>query len=138
MMLCQMQQTMWPQGKVVQAPVVIPINSLSVMLELIMQQLTWYNLVWYVLEVLQLFDKFEESNNFYLIILGIPIACLLSNVWILQEDATCQSLLGVEGLKKKINVAVDMTLGRQGKQCGCGTVPSSLWKIPAIPLQGHL
>ena len=40
----------------------------------------------------------DQDNNLYLICLGILITCLLDNVWILQGEVRCESLLGVKGL----------------------------------------
>ena len=40
----------------------------------------------------------SDQDNFYLISLSILISCLLDNVWILQGEVTCESLLGVKGL----------------------------------------
>ena len=41
-----------------------------------------------------------EGNNFYPISMGILLTCLLDNVWILQGEVNCWSLLGVKGLTK--------------------------------------
>ena len=40
----------------------------------------------------------DQDNNLYLICLSILITCLLDNVWILQGEVRCESLLGVKGL----------------------------------------
>ena len=41
----------------------------------------------------------NQENNLYLISLSILIISLLDDEWILKGEATCQSLLGVKGLK---------------------------------------
>ena len=42
----------------------------------------------------------DQDNNFYQIeYLSILITCLLNNVWVLQGEATCSSLLAVKGLR---------------------------------------
>ena len=39
---------------------------------------------------------FDQDNILYLI--SLSISCLLDNVWILQGEVICSSLLGVSGL----------------------------------------
>ena len=48
----------------------------------------------------------DQDNNFHLISLSILFTCVQVNVWILQGEVTCQSLLGVEGLTNRFHVTV--------------------------------
>ena len=53
----------------------------------------------------------DQDNNIYLISLSILITNLLSNIWILQGEVICQSLLGVQGLMLKgIIIIIIITL----------------------------
>ena len=45
---------------------------------------------------------FNQRNILYLMSLSILITCLLDNVWILQGEVTCLSVLGVKGLKEDL------------------------------------
>ena len=40
----------------------------------------------------------DQDNNFYLISLNTLITCLLDDVWTIQGEVRCQSLLGVKEL----------------------------------------
>ena len=42
---------------------------------------------------------FNQDNILYLISLSYLTICLQGNVWILQGEGTCLSLLGVKGLR---------------------------------------
>ena len=46
---------------------------------------------------------FDQANIVHLMSLSILATCLLDNVWILLEEVTCLSLLGVEGLRVILN-----------------------------------
>ena len=41
----------------------------------------------------------DQDDNFYLISLSILITCMLDGLWIFWGEVTCQSLLGVKGLR---------------------------------------
>ena len=63
---------------------------------------------------------FDQDNNFYLINLSILVTCLLDNVWILQGEVTCQSLLGVKRLTSKltgVKLKADMVIILETKIC---------------------
>ena len=46
----------------------------------------------------------DQDSSFSMISLNILIICLLNNVWILLGEVSCQSLLGVKGLSRILDM----------------------------------
>ena len=76
----------------------------------------------------------DQGNNFHLISLSLLITCLLDNVWILQGEVPCQSLLGVNWLK--VNKKETPYMAKKRKEQGFDvmisliTLPFNFFNIP--------